>query len=78
MNFAVYLFPCNFPVWYAAGLPGCKKLITGISTARGTVQYPATTRIDYSFTPDGNIDTAIRTDYNAGEATLVRTYKFFY
>ena len=78
VNFAVYLFPCEFPVWYAAGLPGCKKLITGISAARGTVTYPATTRIDYSFTTDGNIDTAIRTDYNAGEPILVRTYKFFY
>ena len=77
-NFAVYLFPCEFPVWYAAGLPGCKKLITGISTARGTVSYPATTRISYTFTADGNIDTATRTDYNASEPTLVRTYKFTY
>lgn len=77
-NFAVYLFPCEFPVWYAAGLPGCKKLITGISTARGSVQYPATTKIDYTFNPDGNIDTATRTDYNAGEPILVRTYKLTY
>ena len=77
-NFAVYLFPCEFPVWFAAGLPGCKKLITGISTARGSVQYPATAQISYTFTADGNIDTATRTDYNAGEPILVRTYKFTY
>ena len=77
-NFAVYLFPSEFPVWYAAGLPGCKKLITGISTARGSVQYPASTRIEYTFNTDGNIDTATRTDYNASEPTLVRTYKFHY
>ena len=77
-NFAVYLFPCDFPVWVAAGLPGCKKLITGISSARGSVQYPATTKIDYTFNPDGSIDIATRTDSNAGEPILVRTYKFYY
>ena len=77
-NFAVYLFPCDFPVWVAAGLPGCKKLITGISSARGSVQYPATTKIDYTFNTDGSIDTATRTDYNGSEPILVRTYKFTY
>ena len=77
-NFAVYLFPCDFPVWVAAGLPGCKTLITGISSARGSVQYPSTTKIDYAFNPDGSIDIATRTDYNGSESILVRTYKFSY
>ena len=77
-NFAVYLFPCEFPVWVAAGLPACKKLITGITMASGSVPSPVSTRIDYSFKTDGNIDTAIRTDLNDGETVLVRTYKFYY
>ena len=77
-NFAVYLFPNEFPVWVAAGLPGCKKLITGISMASGSVPSPVKTQIDYSFDTSGNIDTAIRTDLNNGETVLVRNYKFFY
>lgn len=77
-NFAVYLFPCEFPVWVAAGLPGCKKLITGISMASGSVPSPATTQIAYTFDTSGNIDTVTRTDSNAGTAYLVRTYKFYY
>jgi hypothetical protein len=77
-NFAVYLFPCEFPVWVAAGLPGCKKLVNRISMSGGNVPSPVSTRIEYSFNPDGNIDTAIRTDLNNGETVLVRTYKFFY
>ncbi|MBR1576397.1 MAG: hypothetical protein IJ654_08125 [Bacteroidales bacterium] len=77
-NFAVYLFPCNFPVWVAAGLPGCRKLITGISSARGSVASPATTKLSYSLTAEGLIDTATRTDFNDGQAVLVRTYKFYY
>ena len=77
-NFAVYLFPCEFPVWVAAGLPACKKLITGITMASGSVPSPVSTRIDYSFKTDGNIDTAIRTDLNDGETVLVRSYKFYF
>ena len=77
-NFAVYLFPCEFPVWVAAGLPGCKKLVREIKMASGSVPSPVSTRIDYSFRTDGNIDTAVRTDLNNGETVLVRTYKFFY
>ena len=77
-NFAVYLFPCEFPVWVAAGLPGCKKLVNRISMASGSVASPLSTRIEYSFNPDGRIDTATRTDLNDGETVLVRTYKFFY
>ena len=77
-NFAVYLFPCDFPVWVAAGLPGCKKLVTGITMASGSVPSPVSTRIDYTFNPDGSIDTATRTDCNDSEPVLVRTYKFHY
>ena len=77
-NFAVYLFPCEFPVWVAAGLPGCKKLVNRISMSSGSVPSPVSTRIEYSLNTDGNIDTAIRTDLNNDETVLVRTYKFFY
>lgn len=77
-NFAVYLFPCEFPVWVAAGLPGCKKLVSGITMASGNVASPVSTRIEYKLDADGNIDTATRTDLNGSETVLVRTYKFYY
>ena len=77
-NFAVYLFDCDFPVWYAAGLPGCKKLITGISCSAGDVPFDDETRLEYSLNPAGNIETVTRTDLNAGKTILVRTYKFTY
>lgn len=77
-NFAAYLMPRSFPVWIAAGLPGNKTLINGISSKTGNIAAPESTSIDYTFTADGNIDTAIRTDSNAGSPVLVRTYKFYY
>ena len=77
-NFAAYLMPDNFPVWIAAGFPGNKKLITGISASTGTIPAPETTTIEYSFNAAGDIDTATRTDYNAGTPYLTRTYKFIY
>ena len=77
-NFAAYLLPDFFPVWIAAGLPGNKKLITGISSATGTNPAPETTAIEYSFDAAGNIDTAVRTDSNNGQVILERTYKFIY
>ena len=77
-NFAAYLFPGEFPVWVAAGLPGCKKLVREIKMASGNVPSPVSSRIEYAFDTDGNISTAIRTDLNNGETVLVRTYKFFY
>ena len=77
-NFAAYLMPDNFPVWIAAGFPGNKKLITGISASTGTIPAPETTAIEYSFNAAGDIDTATRTDSNAGTPYLTRTYKFIY
>lgn len=77
-NFAAYLMPDYFPVWIAAGFPGNKKLITGISASTGTIPAPETTAIEYSFNAAGDIDTAVRTDSNAGTPYLTRTYKFIY
>lgn len=77
-NFAAYLMPDYFPVWIAAGLPGNKKLITGISASTGTIPAPETTSIEYSFNAAGDIDTAVRIDSNAGTPYLTRTYKFIY
>jgi len=77
-NFAAYLMPDYFPVWIAAGLPGNKKLITGISSFTGTIQAPESTTLEYSFNSAGDIDTATRTDFNAGTPYLTRTYKFTY
>lgn len=77
-NFAAYLMPDNFPVWIAAGFPGNKKLVTGISASTGTIPAPETTAIEYSFNAAGDIDTATRTDSNAGTPYLTRTYKFIY
>lgn len=77
-NFAAYLMPDYFPVWIAAGLPGNKKLVTAISASTGTIPSPETTAIEYSFNSLGDIDTATRTDYNAGKPYLTRTYKFTY
>ena len=77
-NFAAYLMPCNFPVWIAAGLPGNKHLVTGISSFTGNVSTPESTAVEYTFNPDGSLDTAVRTDSNAGTPYLTRTYKFIY
>ena len=77
-NFAAYLMPGNFPVWIASGFPGNKKLVTGISASTGTIPAPETTAIEYSFNAAGDIDTAVRTDSNAGTPYLTRTYKFIY
>ena len=77
-NFAAYLMPDYFPVWIAAGLPGNKKLVTAIGASTGTIPSPETTSIEYSFNSVGDIDTATRTDYNAGKPYLTRTYKFTY
>ena len=77
-NFAAYLMPNYFPVWIAAGFPGNKKLIKSIGGATGTIPAPETTTIEYSLNSAGDIDTAVRTDFNAGEPILVLTYKFTY
>ena len=77
-NFAAYLMPDYFPVWIAAGFPGNKKLITGISASTGAIPAPETTSIEYSLNSSGDIDTATRTDSNAGTPYLTRTYKFIY
>ena len=77
-NFAAYLMPDYFHVWIAAGFPGNKKLVTGISASTGTIPAPETTAIEYSFNAAGDIDTAVRTDSNAGTPYLTRTYKFIY
>ncbi|MBO4557726.1 MAG: hypothetical protein J5693_03850 [Bacteroidales bacterium] len=77
-NFGAYLMPCTFPVWIAAGMPGNKQLIKSISGATGEVQAPGTTTIEYTLNAAGDIDTAVRTDSNAGTPYLTRTYKFIY
>ena len=77
-NFAAYLFQCTFPVWYAAGLPGCKRLVSDISYSSAGVDMPQRSHIEYSLDASGNIQTATRTDYNASEPELVLTYKFYY
>lgn len=77
-NFAAYLMPDTFPVWIASGLPGNKNLIKGITGFTGTVQTAESTAIEYTLNADGDIDTATRTDSNAGAPILVRTYKFIY
>ena len=77
-NFAAYLMPGCFPVWIAAGFPGNKKLVTAISASTGTIPAPETTAIEYSLNAAGDIDTATRTDSNAGTPYLTRTYKFIY
>ena len=77
-NFAVYLFPCEFPVWIAAGLPGCSKLITGISRIYGAVPAPSSTHLEYTLDSQGNIIQATRNDMDGDDTILVRTYKFSY
>ena len=77
-NFAAYLMPCTFPVWIAAGLPGNKQLVSGISSYTGDIKSAESTEIEYTLNAEGNIDTAVRTDSNAGTPYLTRTYKFIY
>lgn len=77
-NFGVFLMNGDFPIWFAKELPGCKHLISGMSMKRGELTLPQSFTVDYTLNIDGDIETATRTDYNAGEAVLVRTYKFTY
>lgn len=80
-NFMVFIMPCNFPVWISSGLPGCKRLpqrITVASGANGDITYPESYTFEYELDASGNIETAVRTDYNGADVVLERTYKFIY
>ena len=77
-NFNAYLMPCSFPVWYAKGLPGCKHLISGMTSKCGNVSHRASFKVEYEIDEDGTIISAIRTDYTDDKAILVRKYMLFY
>ncbi len=77
-NFGVYLFTCEFPVWYAKELPGNKHLPSEITWRNGEVPSHLSTRLTYEMDEDGDIRTAIRTDFNDEDPVLVRRYSFYY
>ena len=80
-NFMVFIMPCNFPVWASSGLPGCRRLpqkVTMASGANGETAYPESYVFEYETNASGNIETAVRTDYNGADVVLVRNYKFIY
>ena len=77
-NFAVYLFPCELPVWYAKELPGNRHLVSRMTWRNGNVASPVSAKIAYQLDADGDIQSATRTDYSGTEVLLVRTYKFYY
>ena len=39
-NFGLYLFHCEFPVWFAASLPGCSRLVESMSVKHNSTSYP--------------------------------------
>lgn len=77
-NFAAYLIPCNFAVWYAKELPKCRHLITGMTMYRGNVLLPESFSVEYEFNDNGSIKSATRTDLCSGKAVAVRKYVFSY
>lgn len=77
-NFNVYLVPCEFPVWYAKELPGCRHLITGMTMKRGNVILPSSFTVSYTFNDNGSIKTATRTDFSRGAPVVERVYSFSY
>lgn len=80
-NFMLYIVPCNFPVWAASNLPGCKRLPKSVrigSGDKGDVTYPESYTFEYEINASGDLETAVRTDYNGVDVVLVRTYKFIY
>lgn len=78
MNFGLYLTDGEFPVWAAAQLPGCSKLISGMTMKTGSVSGPVSFKVDYTFNIDGDVETATRTDYNGTSPVLVRVYTVTY
>lgn len=81
-NFAAYLIPCDFPVWYAAELPGCAHLITGMTCKCGNVTLPQSFEVKYVLNDNGSIRSATRTDYTTRDGNKVRVselrYEFSY
>jgi len=77
-NFAAFLMGCEFPVWYAAGLPANAKLVCGMKMKCGGVDGVISWTIDYDLDDEGNIISAIKTDYIDGEEILSKTFDFYY
>ncbi|MCQ2184264.1 MAG: hypothetical protein MJY62_02510 [Bacteroidales bacterium] len=77
-NFNAYLMPCNFPVWYAKSLPGSKHLITGMKVSHDGREYGVSFTVEYDLDSDGNVLTAVRTDYCGTTVALERTYTLIY
>ena len=77
-NFNVFLMNCEFPVWFAKELPGCKNLISGMKMKCGSVTLPQSFKVEYTFDSGGDILTATRKDYNDSELVLTRVYKLTY
>jgi len=77
-NFCSFIFNCNFPVWYAEGLPGCEHLITDVNMATSGVDIPQHQHFDYTFNDTGDIVKVTRTWSTEGKNYLTLTYDFKY
>lgn len=78
-GFNAYLMDCDFARWYAEGLPGCPKLISGMTAGRGGFPLRRSFTVDYTeFDAMGRLLEAVRTDYTAGKTSCVRTYRLEY
>lgn len=77
-NFDAFLMECNFAVWYAAGLPGCRHLTSDIKVSGDGVDYQSDQHIDYELDSDGNILSAVRTWKSGSETLLTLKYVFSY
>lgn len=78
-NFNAYLFNCNFPQWMARGLPGCRKLVSGMTLRRGDTPLRQSFKVDYTlFDAGGRLLEAVRTDFVGDKQVCSRTYRLSY
>lgn len=77
-NFAVFLMPCQFPVWYATGFPGNRNLLSGMSMKLGSIEGQMSFTVDYELDTEGNIVSATQTMYAGKETLMTKTFTLSY
>ena len=77
-NFNVFLMNCEFPVWFAKGLPGCLHLISGMTASHAGVASPVSFKMSYTFNSSNQLKMAVRKDYEGSNLVLEKTYRLYY
>ena len=63
----------------ARGLPGCRKLVSGMTLRRGGTPLRQSFKVDYSsFDAGGRLLEAVRTDFVGDKQVCSRTYRLSY